>query len=624
MKKIYLFAVATSLGSMAFGQTPQNTLQLKSDSKVVKPATEINVKPAVQQSTAKAGGDIVWSNGFEDATEWDGDFPVGAGDSITEHGWSIGSDVSDSWAFGSGDMGTTGDFAIMKNNDPTVNPSTEFQGGPFTLTYTGSIDLTGIPGPHLEFKQFGAKFTDVQEVQISTDGGTTWVMTATNASEELLTGSGGSAYDRPASKRVNLTSLLSGQPLNDVRIRLFWDGGMNGPSMSYTTYGWFVDDIQIVEGYANDLTISEPNLFNGPSLIPYYFTPASQVTNMEFSARATNNGGADQTNVVLDVDLNDGTNNTTVSSTGVTIAAGANDSLGTNSFTPTATAGLTYATDFTLSQTEAEGFPTDNTYSTEFYITDTVYSVDDGNQTGGFGNFSSNADLPVKIGNQMEIIADGQISSMTVFVADIAASETQSISCQLHLLDQAVNPAEFIYQDETNFHSVTSSDLGSFVTLTFATPFQVSAGDIILPLASHDGLDVSFGTAQKVEQGIVVGQLNDGTYASLIDPNCVMIRVNMNPEASIDTEDASSLELSQYPNPFSSETTVEYTLENASEVSYTLVDLTGKTILEVNEGNVMAGTHEITIDGANLANGVYYFNMTAGDAQTTHKMIVNK
>jgi len=620
MKKIYLFAVATSLGSMAFGQTPQSSLQLKSESQVFKPAKEINVKPNSEQSTVKAGGDIVWINEFENAAEWDGDSPAGAGDSLTEHGWSIGNDVSASWAFNPGDMGTTGDFAIFINNDPTAG--TQHQAGPFTLTYTGSIDLTGIPAPHLEFKQFGAKFADVQEVQISTDGGTTWVTAATNADEELLTATGGSAYDRPATKRVNLTSLLSGQPLNDVRIRLFWDGGLNGGTMSYITYGWFIDDIQIVEGYPNDLTISQPNIFNGPQLIPYYFTPAAQVTNMEFSARATNNGGSDQTNVVLDVNLNDGTNTSTVSSTPVDIIAGASDSLGTASFTPTATPGLTYTTDFTLNQTETEGFPADNSFVTEFYITDTVYSVDNGNQTGGFSNFGSNVDLPVKIGNQMEIIANGQISSMTVFVADVADSEGQSISCQLHLFDQA--QSEFVYQDETSFHTIAASDLGSYVTLAFANPIQVSAGDIILPLASHDGLDVSFGTAQKVEQGIVVGQLADGSYASLIDPNAVMIRVNMNPNASIDSEDASSIELNQYPNPFSDETTVEYTLENASEVSYTLVDLTGKTILDVNEGNVMAGTHEITIDGANLANGVYYFNMNAGGAQTTHKMIVNK
>ena len=44
----------------------------------------------------------------------------------------------------------------------------------------------------------------------------------------------------------------------------------------------------------------------------------------------------------------------------------------------------------------------------------------------------------------------------------------------------------------------------------------------------------------------------------------------------------------------------------------------------MNEGNMAAGEHSITIDGADLANGVYYFNMTAGGAQTTHKMIVNK
>jgi hypothetical protein len=622
MKKIYLFAVATSIGSMAFGQVPQSTLQLKSDSKVVKPATEINVKPAVQQSTAKAGGDIVWSNGFDDATEWDGNSPAGAGDSLTEHGWSIGSDVSASWAFNPGDMGTTGDFAIFINNDPTASPATQLQDGPFTLTYTGSIDLTGIPAPHLEFQQFGAKFADVQEVQISTDGGTTWVMAATNADEELLTGSGGSAYDRPASKRVNLTSLLSGQPLNDVRLRLFWDGGMNGPSISYITYGWFIDDIQIVEGYSNDLSISEPNLFNGPQLIPYYYTPAVQVSDMLFSARATNNGGSDQTGVTLDVDLNDGTNNTTVSSPAVTIVAGANDSLGTTAFTPTATAGLTYTADFALNQTETEGFPADNNFTTEFYITDTVYSVDNGNQTGGFSNFGSNVDLPVKIGNQMEIIANGQISSMTVYVADIAASEGQSISCQLHLFDQGAS--EFIYQDETNFHTLTASDLGGFVTVVFANPIQVAAGDIILPLASHDGLDVSFGTAQRVEQGIVVGQLADGSYASLIDPNAVMIRVNMNPFASINSEDVSSIELSQFPNPFSEATNVEYSLENSSNVSYKVVDVTGKVLLDVNEGVQSAGTHTFSIDGASFSSGIYYLNMNVDGTTVTRKLVVNK
>ena len=97
------------------------------------------------------------------------------------------------------------------------------------------------------------------------------------------------------------------------------------------------------------------------------------------------------------------------------------------------------------------------------------------------------------------------------------------------------------------------------------------------------------------------------------------------PTISVESNEISNLNVSQnFPNPFSNETTVEYSLENASEVSYTVVDLAGNTILEVNEGNVSAGKHAITIDGSSLANGVYYFNMTAGGAQTTHKMIVNK
>ncbi|HZH85778.1 MAG TPA: T9SS type A sorting domain-containing protein, partial [Brumimicrobium sp.] len=87
----------------------------------------------------------------------------------------------------------------------------------------------------------------------------------------------------------------------------------------------------------------------------------------------------------------------------------------------------------------------------------------------------------------------------------------------------------------------------------------------------------------------------------------------------------SNLNVSQnFPNPFANETKVVFNLKEASNVSYTVVDLTGKVVANVNEGNTMAGEHEITIDGSSFANGVYYLNINAGDSKVTRKMIVNK
>ena len=87
------------------------------------------------------------------------------------YGWSIGTETN-SWNGGlDGDMGTEGNFARFKNGN-----TTDFiEAGGFTFTYDGSIDLTGVPAPHLEFSQFGAIFFEVQSVEISTDGGDSWV-----------------------------------------------------------------------------------------------------------------------------------------------------------------------------------------------------------------------------------------------------------------------------------------------------------------------------------------------------------------------------------------------------------------------------------------------------------------
>jgi hypothetical protein len=77
-----------------------------------------------------------------------------------------------------------------------------------------------------------------------------------------------------------------------------------------------------------------------------------------------------------------------------------------------------------------------------------------------------------------------------------------------------------------------------------------------------------------------------------------------------------------YPNPFSSTTTIDYTLVNASNVSIEVFDITGKSVTLVSEGYKSAGTHQVTLDATNLNNGIYYYSFKTDAGQVTKKMVV--
>ncbi len=84
-----------------------------------------------------------------------------------------------------------------------------------------------------------------------------------------------------------------------------------------------------------------------------------------------------------------------------------------------------------------------------------------------------------------------------------------------------------------------------------------------------------------------------------------------------------------YPNPFNPSTTINYTLPDAAInnslfVQLVVYDILGNEMaLLVNE-NQSPGVHQITFNANRLANGVYYYQLKAGDLIQTKKMILLK
>ena len=79
-----------------------------------------------------------------------------------------------------------------------------------------------------------------------------------------------------------------------------------------------------------------------------------------------------------------------------------------------------------------------------------------------------------------------------------------------------------------------------------------------------------------------------------------------------------------FPDPFSSTTTVSYTLENASPVKLEVYDMLGRRVDTLVQGDQSAGTYSLTFDASQLASGLYLLRLETNQGQKVEKMVVTK
>ena len=78
--------------------------------------------------------------------------------------------------------------------------------------------------------------------------------------------------------------------------------------------------------------------------------------------------------------------------------------------------------------------------------------------------------------------------------------------------------------------------------------------------------------------------------------------------------------MQNYPNPVSYNTTIQYSIPDAANVALSIYDLTGKKVRTVVDEYQRKGTYKVTVGG--LDSGIYFYQVVAGDAKLTKKMIV--
>lgn len=479
------------------------------------------------------------------------------------------------------------------------------------------IDLSAgaANGLVLSFKTDAMYCCNYQEtpfyIAISQDGGATWggsIPLDFNIDRNVAT----SDFNNPLEYFVDITAYTTAFSSN-TRVKFIWEAMNVDPNGQINThYYWLVDDIQIYENPDYNLEIASS--YWGTAFLNYYQIPITQTAPIDYTLNVNNTGAMSMTNVRLNLDINSGA--FVGSSAPVTISAGAADSLVlTTPFTPSALG--TYLATRTLTSTEVDEVPVNNTLpNLSFDVTNYIYARDNGVIVGS----SSNGVNGHETGNLFDIFTDQTLRGISVRLRGGAG---QSVTgTEFFVKIYSVDPAtgDFVWVGESNPMLITATNVNTNLVVPLVDPAFLTAGTTYLAVCGSFTSGLSIANAGTSDpQTTFTLDMSDGTW--YYQTETPYVRLNFDPSLSLE-ENSTSLTIGKvFPNPTSGETTINYSLANASTVNVEVVDITGKIVYTLNNGTEVAGAHNLSFNAASFSNGVYYVTISTDEATVTKKFI---
>ncbi len=178
--------------------------------------------------------------------------------------------------------------------------------------------------------------------------------------------------------------------------------------------------------------------------------------------------------------------------------------------------------------------------------------------------------------------------------------------------------------------------LGADSVLDYTLVYAADSSDSVVS-TSVSGIDGSY----------IINSLPDGDYtvnASKVGYNTALypekININLNTRPKVDgvniifsvtgVEDrnsavpASDILFQNYPNPFNPVTTIEYELSKGSNVRLDVYNILGEKVTELVNTFQKPGRYKVDWDAKNLASGIYFYSVEAGEFRDTKKLILLK
>ena len=457
---------------------------------------------------------------------------------------------------------------------------------------------------------------------------------------------------KPGIFSANISEVAAG--MANVQFRFTW--------RNTSLYFWQIDDFQLSEAWDNDLQMRFAQMEwndgdNTTAMSPFFMIPKSQLAGgslTNFKASAVNLGEFDQEEAFFSVDITK--NNTSVfhkEGDKKDIAATIIDTtLITDSYTPVDFGH--YKVSYEFKQKQTENTPLDNSKEVFFNITDSVYSHADDTAEEDFNwgivaagtATDENPNRGHLVGVVYPIFADCEVNSISAFIAGGRADGMISFRYTLFLVPTEGDDLTPIEHLRSDILDLDSTMLRTWITLPFDKDGELEflyAGEKVYACVEYTNLhtDINSKRYENLKIGAdhsfkvldPIGVARGNNYAAWTtigypgDRN-IMVRLNINDHSNInDGVDLtrSSASLGQnYPNPFSQNTEIYYELANDEYVSITVMDLTGRIVMDLHQGFQPSGKYNIQLDATDLDAGIYLYSLKAGAFTETKKMTISK
>ncbi|MDP2187515.1 MAG: T9SS type A sorting domain-containing protein [Sphingobacteriaceae bacterium] len=502
-------------------------------------------------------------------------------------------------------------------------------------------NLSTATGVVLSWQQYFRRFQETHKVQVSNDS-----LTWTDVYNSSVTVPVNTTIANPTTISVNISSVAAGQA--NVWVRFHYVGAWD--------WFWAVDNVALVEPPANDLVLENYSLEFKDLLGFYGQIPVAQAADSLRATGAIYNFGVNaQSTTRFNTKVNAGTNTIFNNSTAnFTLLTNRRDTVNSTALFPVE--GRTkgnYSIILTAEMDSVDANPLDNSITLPFAITDSIYSAMSTTVTRattlGTASFTGNADgfiaaSLIELTNVDTITAVRiHLGSTTVAGGIITAAvrDTNGLANS-----EYANAFSFTPLIESEAYTVTAADITrGFVDILIPRFLSGTPQNLILPAGAY------YLSAELISNGGAshIRIIDDLTYERFAPFYQSIIYLPAPPNASArwytngvsmgisgvfgdarrlglnvnDLQKNLSLK-SVYPNPAKNEVNISYQLTKAAEVSITIRDIAGRTVMQSIEGLQFEGTQKATLTLNGLNAGMYFVELNAGGAVAQQKLIISK
>ncbi|MGL5892131.1 MAG: Omp28-related outer membrane protein [Bacteroidia bacterium] len=97
--------------------------------------------------------------------------------------------------------------------------------------------------------------------------------------------------------------------------------------------------------------------------------------------------------------------------------------------------------------------------------------------------------------------------------------------------------------------------------------------------------------------------------------------INIGSAVGVEETSLAGVSMSVFPNPFDASAIVSVQLEQTENITVELYSMDGKLVLAENKGEMVAGQHNIVLDGTTLADGLYFVTIRTANGGTMSRKV---